>query len=366
MKMPANSGCAGAWAWALLARVDAGCCWAGRCEVDHMRAGIGRRSRNWRRRLRSATGTGAGAGLSRHGRQSQHPRPVAVLEWTDSAQIVFVDARVRRSGTGHAREPACGFVAAGIERSESDGTEHESGGDTRAAAVELVHRMEGSKHFQGAQLVQESTGSESGSGRGRLGGLDLCSGSSTRDEERKVMPDLGNSRRKLKIAIGAMLAADVVAVAVLFSPLVGSADSRKAQMNRTPGGTAEEEPRGEAAARHGQEDRAGQGPDRRILQGPVCRQRFRSARRTGQSRGGKWRAHAAGDITRKRMRRFPAWFPLKSRGVFPEITCNWCDSSMRWSDRRCFLKWIAWAWPAKARGRSSWKSRMHSYLRSGA
>ena len=46
------------------------------------------------------------------------------------------------------------------------------------------------------------------------------------------MPDLGNSRRKLKIAIGAMLAADVVAVAVLFSPLVGSADSRKLQLNQ--------------------------------------------------------------------------------------------------------------------------------------
>jgi Tfp pilus assembly protein PilN len=29
-------------------------------------------------------------------------------------------------------------------------------GDTRSEAVELVHRMEGSKHFQGAQLVQES------------------------------------------------------------------------------------------------------------------------------------------------------------------------------------------------------------------
>jgi hypothetical protein len=29
-------------------------------------------------------------------------------------------------------------------------------GDNRSAAVELVHRMEGSKHFQGAQLVQES------------------------------------------------------------------------------------------------------------------------------------------------------------------------------------------------------------------
>jgi hypothetical protein len=44
------------------------------------------------------------------------------------------------------------------------------------------------------------------------------------------MPDLGNSRRKLKIAIGAMLAADVVAMAVLFSPLVGSADSRQLQL----------------------------------------------------------------------------------------------------------------------------------------
>src|SRR5208283_3358049 len=46
------------------------------------------------------------------------------------------------------------------------------------------------------------------------------------------MPDLGNSRRKLKIAIGAMLAADLVAVAVLFSPLVGSADSRQLQLNQ--------------------------------------------------------------------------------------------------------------------------------------
>jgi Tfp pilus assembly protein PilO len=45
------------------------------------------------------------------------------------------------------------------------------------------------------------------------------------------MPDLAKSRRKLKIAIAAMLAVDVVAVAVLFSPLVGSADSRQLQLN---------------------------------------------------------------------------------------------------------------------------------------
>jgi len=46
------------------------------------------------------------------------------------------------------------------------------------------------------------------------------------------MPDFANARRKLKIAIGAMLAADAVAVAVLFSPLVGSADSRTLQLNQ--------------------------------------------------------------------------------------------------------------------------------------
>ena len=36
-------------------------------------------------------------------------------------------------------------------------------GDTRSAAVELVHRMEGSRHFQGAQLVSENQGGETGS-----------------------------------------------------------------------------------------------------------------------------------------------------------------------------------------------------------
>jgi Tfp pilus assembly protein PilN len=37
-------------------------------------------------------------------------------------------------------------------------------GDNRLAAVELVHRMEGSKHFQSAQLVQETGSSETGPG----------------------------------------------------------------------------------------------------------------------------------------------------------------------------------------------------------
>ena len=46
------------------------------------------------------------------------------------------------------------------------------------------------------------------------------------------MPELAGSRRSLKIAIGAMLVADIVAVAILFSPLVGSAESRQQQLNQ--------------------------------------------------------------------------------------------------------------------------------------
>ena len=44
------------------------------------------------------------------------------------------------------------------------------------------------------------------------------------------MPELGKSRRKLKIAIAVMLATDAIALAVLFSPLVGSVESRRLQI----------------------------------------------------------------------------------------------------------------------------------------
>jgi Tfp pilus assembly protein PilO len=45
------------------------------------------------------------------------------------------------------------------------------------------------------------------------------------------MPELQGSRRKLQIAIAAMVVADLIAVGVLFSPLVGSAESRRINMN---------------------------------------------------------------------------------------------------------------------------------------
>jgi len=46
------------------------------------------------------------------------------------------------------------------------------------------------------------------------------------------MADLQRSRRTLKIVIAVMVAVDVIAAAVLLSPLVGSAESRRLQMNQ--------------------------------------------------------------------------------------------------------------------------------------
>jgi hypothetical protein len=37
-------------------------------------------------------------------------------------------------------------------------------GDTREASVDLIHRMEGSKHFQSAQLIQENQEAQAGVG----------------------------------------------------------------------------------------------------------------------------------------------------------------------------------------------------------
>lgn len=46
------------------------------------------------------------------------------------------------------------------------------------------------------------------------------------------MPDLRETRRKLKIAMAVMAVVDIAAVAIYFSPLIGSQLSRQAQMQQ--------------------------------------------------------------------------------------------------------------------------------------
>jgi Tfp pilus assembly protein PilO len=46
------------------------------------------------------------------------------------------------------------------------------------------------------------------------------------------MPDLRETRRKIKIALIAMLGVDLVAIVILVSPLVGSSQSRRAELDQ--------------------------------------------------------------------------------------------------------------------------------------
>jgi len=46
------------------------------------------------------------------------------------------------------------------------------------------------------------------------------------------MPDLRQTRKKIKIALGALVVIDVIAVVVFISPLVGSTASRKQQLTQ--------------------------------------------------------------------------------------------------------------------------------------
>src|ERR1700677_1672546 len=47
------------------------------------------------------------------------------------------------------------------------------------------------------------------------------------------MPDLKDARRKVKIALAALAVVDVIAIAVFFSPLVGSDTSRRDQLDQS-------------------------------------------------------------------------------------------------------------------------------------
>ncbi len=46
------------------------------------------------------------------------------------------------------------------------------------------------------------------------------------------MPDLRQTRKRIKVALAVLLGVDVVAMAVLLSPLVGSTESRRLELNQ--------------------------------------------------------------------------------------------------------------------------------------
>jgi Tfp pilus assembly protein PilO len=45
------------------------------------------------------------------------------------------------------------------------------------------------------------------------------------------MPDLRQTRKRIKLALGVLLGVDAIAVGLMFSPLIGSTESRKAELS---------------------------------------------------------------------------------------------------------------------------------------
>src|SRR5260221_517500 len=69
-----------------------------------------------------------------------------------------------------------------------------------------------------------------------------------------------------------------------------------AAIEPTAGGIVQEDAPGGTAGWHGQKDCARQGSDHRVLQGPLCREGFRSRERTGETGVGKQGPDRAGEI----------------------------------------------------------------------
>src|ERR1700688_2211875 len=95
-------------------------------------------------------------------------------------------------------------------------------GDSRDRAIELARRMEESRRFSQTDIVSERS---ERSGTGETEG-------SNAERGQTVMPDLRRTRKNLKMALGIMAGVSLVAAVVYFSPLVGSAESRRMEMNQ--------------------------------------------------------------------------------------------------------------------------------------
>ena len=63
------------------------------------------------------------------------------------------------------------------------------------------------------------------------------------------MPDLRRTRKNLKTALAVMAGVDLLAAIVYFSPLVGSAETRRQELNQLADRTEYQDAAGSAAAR---------------------------------------------------------------------------------------------------------------------
>jgi len=168
------------------------------------------------------------------------------------------------------------------------------------------------------------------------------------------MPELQGSRRKLKVVIVALVAVDVIAIAVLISPLVGSAESRREQIQQL---SAELRVKTHAVEPL-------RGMDKKVV---VPKTRSLTSTATGlvamiptspvnsASSPPKAVFTFCRQNTSRKIPRLPESFQSRSRAISLATTCSWCALSMHSNVRNYFLPLTASAWPVRAPAQSGWK-----------
>ena len=168
------------------------------------------------------------------------------------------------------------------------------------------------------------------------------------------MPDLRQTRKNIKIALAVLLGVDVVALVVLFSPLVGSTDSRRQELNQL---RTELQMKTRQVEPLKNLDKKVVTANRQIAD--FYKKRFPAQDSQIATQFGK--LAAANGVTIEQ-----AKYKVEDEGagrlrpVELEATCraimfHWQSSSMRWNAMTCFSSSAASRWPASRRARSSCK-----------
>ena len=167
------------------------------------------------------------------------------------------------------------------------------------------------------------------------------------------MPDLRQTRKNIKTALAVLVGVDVVAMVVLFSPLVGSTDSRRQELDQLRSElqtkTVQVEPLKNL-------DKKVNAATRQIAD--FYKKRFPAQdsqipTQFGKLAGSQRSHHRGSQVQGGRGRDWQACIRWKWKRTSRAITFHWQSSSMRWNGMTCFSSSAASRWGASRRVRSS-------------
>ncbi len=179
------------------------------------------------------------------------------------------------------------------------------------------------------------------------------------------MPDLRQTRKNIKTALAVLLGVDVVAVAVLFSPLVGSTDSRRQELNQL---------RTELQTKTHQVEPL-KNLDKKVITAnrqitDFYKKRFPAQDSQIPTEFGK--LAVANGVTieqakyKVRMKRQAGCIRSNWKRTSQAITFRWRSLSMRWNAMTCFSSSAASRWRGEQKGPIKLQMKLETYLKAGA